>query len=182
MGDELLELDVRLVPEVARHCIPLDQVEPLEMVDHDEVLVGSANWDLEELEHILLIELPADIAVLEDNAPPDVTLDKLLEGGLLARHDYCYCCCYCCKRYLSQTVAVDAVASPEDGRTESRNFFPVSCSARVLPDQMAPVRMDMPSVEELSNLMDGSTAGRQDVLAPRLGYICDLVRVRDLTV
>lgn len=125
-------------------------------------------------------EVPAGIVALEGNAPPDVIPDRLLEEGLLAHHGYCCCCCYCCKRYLSQTVdAVDAVACPECDRTESRNFFPVNCTARVL-HQTAPVRVDMPDVEELSSSRDGSTVGRQDVLVSRLGYICDPAKDRDL--
>lgn len=154
----------------------------VEVVDHDEGPVDTANWDLSELEDMVSSEVLVDIAVLEDNAPPDVTPDRLLEEDLLARHGYC-CCCYCCKRYLSQTVdVVDAVACPEDDRTEGRNFFPVSCSARVLLGQRAPVQMGMSDVEELSSSKDGSTVGMQDVLAPRWNYICDLVKDHDLMV
>lgn len=152
------------------------------MVDHDEGPVGTANWGLSELEDMVSSEVLVDIAVLEDNAPPDVIPDRLLEEDLLARHGYC-CCCYCCKRYLSQTVdVVDAVACPEDDHTESRNFFPVSCSARVLLGQRAPVQEGMSDVEELSNSKDGSTVGRQDVLVPRWNYICDLVKDHDLMI
>lgn len=124
-------------------------------------------------------EVPADIAALEGNALPDVIPDRLLEEGLLARHGYCYCC-YCCKHYLSQTVdAVDAVACPEYDRTESRNLFPVSCTARVL-HQTDSVRVGTPDVEELLSSRDGSTVGRQVVLVSRLGYICDPAKDRDL--
>lgn len=68
------------------------------MADHDEVPVGSANWDPSELGDMVSTEVPAGIAALEGNALPDVIPDRLLEEGLLAHHDYC-CCCYCCKRY-----------------------------------------------------------------------------------
>lgn len=150
------------------------------MADRDEVPVGSANWDPSGLEDMVSAEVPAGIAALEGNALPDVIPDRLLEEDPLARHDYCCCCCYCCKRYLSQTVdAVDAVACPEDDRTESRNFFPVSYSARVL-HQRVPVRVDMPDVVDLSSSRDESTAGRQDVLVPRLDRICVPARDRDL--
>lgn len=126
-------------------------------------------------------EVPTGIAALEGNAPPVVIPDRPLEEGLLARHGYCCCYCYCCKRYLSQTVgAVDVVACPRDDRMESRNFFPVRCSARFL-HQRAPVRVGMPDVVELSSSRDESTVGRQDVLVNRLGHICDPAKDHDLT-
>lgn len=151
------------------------------MADHDEVPVGSANWDLSALEDMVSTGVPAGIATLEGNVPPDVIPDRPLEEGLLARHGYC-CCCYCCKRYLSQTVdAVDGVACPEDDRTESRNLFPVSCRARVL-HQRVPVLVDMPDVVGLSSSRDESTAGRQDVLVPHWNCICALARDHDSMV
>lgn len=126
-------------------------------------------------------EVPAGIVALEGNVLPDVIPDRLLEEGLLARHGCC-CCCYCCKRYLSQTVdAVDGVACPEDDRMESRNLFPVSCSARVLHQRVL-VLVDMPDVVELSSSRDVSTAGRQDVLVPHWNCICDPARDHDLMV
>lgn len=163
---------------VARRRIP--RAEALEAAGYDVAPVGSASWDLSELEDIVSTEVPAGIVALEGNALPDVILDRLLEEVPLARHGYyCYCCC---KRYLSQTVdAVGAVACPEDDHTESRNFFLVSCSAMVLP-QRVPARVDMPDVEELLSSRDENTAGRQDVWVPRWNCICDPVRDRGLLV
>lgn len=121
----------------------------LELVDHGGEAVDNANLDLLELVDMVSIEaLLSDIAVPEDNVPPDAIPGRLHEEGLPARHGYC--CCYCCKRYLSQTFAADAVAFPEDDRTVSRNFFPVSCIARVL-HQTVPVQQGTPDVEEPSS-------------------------------
>lgn len=153
-------LGVHPAPVVARHCTPWELVGVPEVVDCGEVLADSANWDLSELEDNSSTVVPAGIVVQEDNVPLDEIPDRLLGQDLLAHLGYyCY---YCCMRYLSQTVADDAVACLEDDRTESRNFFPVSCTARVLHPTVS-VRAGTPDDEQLSSSKDGNTVGKQDV-------------------
>lgn len=117
-------------------------------------LVGSASLGLLEVEGTPSAGEPPGIEVLRvGNVPPgrkDVAAIRrmLLEEDPLARD------CYCCRRYLSQTVAAAAVAAacPADGRTESRNRQQV-------------LEVDTPDVEE--SLKHAGRAGTQDVLAPR---------------
>lgn len=69
-----------------------DQVGALEVVDHGEAPVGSANLDLSELAGTVSVEVVLDIEHPAGNAQLDENPDRHLAEDLLAHHDYYYCC------------------------------------------------------------------------------------------